>query len=263
MGISEWNDKQKYRQYSRVIGSDGKIYKAKTGTDLAPNVNLNPTTQTANWEIDNQFNINSLIDKTTPADSDNFGIQEAGGLFKKLNWANLKTAIYGIYVGLTGNQTIDGIKNFTSSPTVPTPITGDNSTKVATTAYVDGNVGVANSSLVKTALNASGTAPIYACRAWVNFNGTGTVAIRASENVSSITDNGVGEYTVNFTTAMVDANYSLGYMCKPTLAQNVALSRNVSIKYNQSPSVSNVRIVTHTAGIGVEEYDIVSTSIFR
>jgi hypothetical protein len=54
----------------------------------------------------------------------------------------------------------------------------------------------------------SGTAPLYMCRAWVNFNGTGTVAIRASGNVSSITDNGVGDYTVNFTTAIVDANYS-------------------------------------------------------
>jgi hypothetical protein len=48
----------------------------------------------------------------------------------------------------------------------------------------------------------------YGCRAWVNFNGTGTVAIRASGNVSSITDNGTGDYTVNFTTAIVDANYS-------------------------------------------------------
>ena len=45
------------------------------------------------------------------------------------------------------------------------------------------------------------------CKAWVNFNGTSTVAIRASYNVSSITDNGTGDYTVNFTTAMVDANY--------------------------------------------------------
>ena len=54
----------------------------------------------------------------------------------------------------------------------------------------------------------SGTAPIYPCRAWVNFNGTGTVAIRASGNVSSITDNGAGDYTVNFTTAMPDANYA-------------------------------------------------------
>jgi hypothetical protein len=47
------------------------------------------------------------------------------------------------------------------------------------------------------------------CRAWVNFDGTGTPAIRASFNVSSITDNGTGDYTVNFTTAMPDANYSV------------------------------------------------------
>jgi hypothetical protein len=50
----------------------------------------------------------------------------------------------------------------------------------------------------------------YKCRAWVNFNGTGTLAIRASGNVSSITDNGVGDYTLNFTTAMADGNYFVG-----------------------------------------------------
>ena len=55
----------------------------------------------------------------------------------------------------------------------------------------------------------SGSAPLYAARAWVNFNGTGTVAIRASGNVSSITDNATGNYRVNFTTAMPDANYSV------------------------------------------------------
>jgi hypothetical protein len=49
----------------------------------------------------------------------------------------------------------------------------------------------------------------YLCKAWVNFNGTGTVAIRADGNVSSITDNGTGHYTVNFTTAMPDTNYSI------------------------------------------------------
>jgi len=52
------------------------------------------------------------------------------------------------------------------------------------------------------------TATAYGCRAWVNFNGTGTVAIRESGNVSSITDNGLGDYTVNFTTAMPDSSYS-------------------------------------------------------
>ena len=49
---------------------------------------------------------------------------------------------------------------------------------------------------------------MYLAKAWVNFNGTGTVAIRAAGNVSTITDNGTGDYTVNFTNAMPDANYS-------------------------------------------------------
>ena len=49
----------------------------------------------------------------------------------------------------------------------------------------------------------------YKCRAWVNFEGRGTVTIRASGGVASITDNGTGDYTVNFATAMVDANYQV------------------------------------------------------
>ena len=50
-------------------------------------------------------------------------------------------------------------------------------------------------------------ATAYGCRAWVNFNGTGTVAIRASGNVSSITDNGTGDYTLNFAITFPDTNY--------------------------------------------------------
>lgn len=57
--------------------------------------------------------------------------------------------------------------------------------------------------------NASGSAPVYACRAWVNFKGTGTVAIIGSGNVSSITDNAVGLYTLNFTTSLPDGNYAV------------------------------------------------------
>lgn len=57
--------------------------------------------------------------------------------------------------------------------------------------------------------NSSGTAIGTFCRAWVNFNGEGTVAIRAQFNVSSITDNSTGIYTVNFTTAMADVNYAV------------------------------------------------------
>jgi hypothetical protein len=111
--------------------------------------------------------------------------------------------------------TISGVT--LSSPTINTPtfandaISGDkihggtiSSSALATTVTMS-----ANHPAVKTAINASGSAPIYACRAWVNFNGTGTVAIRESGNVSSITDNSTGNYTVNFTTAMPDANYAI------------------------------------------------------
>lgn len=59
----------------------------------------------------------------------------------------------------------------------------------------------------------TGSAPSYTCRAWVNFNGTtntgGFCTVRASGNVTSVADNGTGNYTVNFTTAMPDVNYSL------------------------------------------------------
>ena len=83
---------------------------------------------------------------------------------------------------------------------------------------------------LRAGLNASGSAPVYACRAWVNFNGTSTVAIRASGNVSSITDNGAGDYTVNFTTSMADANYAVTITVSggantfntPTVAESVA-----------------------------------------
>ena len=89
--------------------------------------------------------------------------------------------------------------------------TGITTPDIDSTAGFDGEdlTGDVAAARITGALNATGSAPIYACRAWVNFNGTSTVAIRASGNVSSITDNGTGDYTVNFTTAMVDANYSV------------------------------------------------------
>lgn len=67
---------------------------------------------------------------------------------------------------------------------------------------------VAGGALAAIADLVNGTA-----RAWINFNGTGTPAIRASYNVSSITDNGVGDYTINFTTALPDANYTMAGSC--------------------------------------------------
>ena len=58
-----------------------------------------------------------------------------------------------------------------------------------------------------------GTAPLFFARAWVNFNGTGTPAVVAGGNVSTITDNAVGDYMVNFSTNMSDINYAVAGTC--------------------------------------------------
>jgi hypothetical protein len=83
-------------------------------------------------------------------------------------------------------------------------------------------------------------ATAYGCRAWVNFNGTGTVAIRASGNVSSITDNGTGDYTINFTSAMPDTNYSVSGALNEVASNNGA---SVIISNSTSPTTSAVRVL--------------------
>jgi hypothetical protein len=93
--------------------------------------------------------------------------------------------------------------------------------KIQTSAVTTAKIADANITAAKLDGAQSGSAPIYAARAWVNFNGTGTVAIRASGNVSSITDNNTGDYTVNFTTAMPDANYSVVGNARDTGAQYI------------------------------------------
>jgi hypothetical protein len=117
--------------------------------------------------------------------------------------------------------------------------------------------------VIPAALNASGSAPIYACRAWVNFNGTGTVAIRASGNVSSITDNGVGDYTVNFTTAMSDADYcaDISFERDTTSQVNVRTCSG----YTGGRTTSSFRLVTeYSAGSGAAvDMPAVYLSIFR
>jgi hypothetical protein len=110
-------------------------------------------------------------------------------------------------------------------------------------------------------------ATAYGCRAWVNFNGTGTVAIRASGNVSSITDNGPGDYTVNFATALADANYN----CVATAVQPNSTTTN-----NFAPlgggdtdaalvlySTTQVRLSLRRTGTTASDGILCSVSIFR
>jgi hypothetical protein len=105
----------------------------------------------------------------------------------------------------------------------------------ATTGNFSGDVTLGSSVLATP----TGSAPSYTCRAWVNFNGTGTVAIRASGNVSSITDNGTGDYTVNFTTAMPDADYSFVFGKRSSSTNTASL-----ILVNGNPTTSTFAVAT-------------------
>ena len=124
-------------------------------------------------------------------------------------------------------------------------------------AEASGGTGV---STFKTALNASGSAPVYACRAWVNFNGTGTVAIRASGNVSSITDNGVGNYTVNFTTAMLDINYGV---VSTNQYSAVDWAGAVHVRSMVAGSVTFSSSLVNASLFQAWDSDIISVSVFR
>ena len=99
-------------------------------------------------------------------------------------------------------------------------------------------------------------ATAYGCRAWVNFNGQGTVAISASGNVSSITDNGTGSYTVNFTTAMVDANY-----CVTMSAQS--LDGMGGYGSNSARTTTSVGVSTRNGSNNQTDRASVSVAIFR
>jgi len=100
-------------------------------------------------------------------------------------------------------------------------------------------------------------ATAYGCRAWVNFNGTGTVAIRASANVTSITDNGVGTYTVNLTNAMPDANYSVSSIADDNSASNPQI-----ITY-RSATTSTLLIGTWQSAVGRADAANCCIAIFR
>lgn len=110
---------------------------------------------------------------------------------------------------------------------------------------------------------ASGSAPSYSARAWVNFNGTGTVAIRASGNVSSITDNGVGDYTLNFATAIADANYSLSGIYSWVNGVSAGGALTIRNESGYVPTTTTCRLICQGQNATNYDRDYVYAAIFR
>jgi hypothetical protein len=156
----------------------------------------------------------------------------------------------GMYVvgeGITPGTTVSSIASTTvtlsanANATLSSdPVTFYSASKIVTPAVIGGQL----------------------CRAWVNFNGTSTVAIRASYNVSSITDNGTGDYTVNFTTALADANYSV--VGTSNINTTGSSNRVISAPYNSTPTTGQIRIRTTRADTAAsEDHEYVNVAIFR
>jgi hypothetical protein len=139
------------------------------------------------------------------------------------------------------------------------------------TGNLTGNV-TGNADTATNFSTTTGSAPAYACRAWVNFDGTrdttGAVStantnrlIRASGNVASVLRNGLGDYTITFTTAMSDANYAVSGNCIQLI--NSGSTGCVSIKYATSLSSSSFTIVTKNDSGTSADAEITSIAIFR
>jgi len=102
------------------------------------------------------------------------------------------------------------------------------------------------------------------CRAWVNFDGTGTVAIRAAYNVSSITDNGTGNYTVNFATAMPDDDYCVSTGIRKNNTSNDGNMVATLGATNTEYATTGFRLTTRqSASNGVQDVELVCCAIFR
>jgi hypothetical protein len=150
-------------------------------------------------------------------------------------------------------------------------ITGVSAGGLPDASIVTADIADANVTAAKLSGAQTGTAPIYGCRAWVNFDGTrneadtgastngANVKIRASGNVSSVLKNAQGDYTVTFTTAMVDANYSVAVSLGGT--SGLLMSRT---QEDTTPrTISLVRLLTVNNSFNAIDGAQVNLAIFR
>jgi hypothetical protein len=171
---------------------------------------------------------------------------------------NGTTAVNFVAPGTSGNVLrSNGTTWQSAAPPAPT---------IATTAEAQAgtnNTNVITPLRMREGFNASGSAPVYACRAWLNFDGTTTTpTVRGSGNVSSVTRNSTGNYTVNFTTAMPDADY--GFSATSAYEGPSASNETTTGPINTGGlTTSSFRFFVSTGGGSARDVTSVSVQIFR
>jgi hypothetical protein len=156
-------------------------------------------------------------------------------------------------------------------------ITGISAGGLPDASIVAADIADANITAAKLDGAQTGSAPIYGCRAWVNFDGTrnaadtgastngANVKIRASGNVSSVLKNATGDYTVNFTTAMVDANYSAVVNGKSIENSNQGNFYGRHVSTSPTTSAYRMQVYQSNLGSGLTSFDqdYITVAIFR
>ena len=166
-------------------------------------------------------------------------------------------AVVGQIVAAAGTALLPSI---TTTGDVNTGIffSAANTVDIATDGVARAQINSAGDFAINAGFGSVGKA--YLCRAWVNFNGTGAVAIREDGNVSSITDNGTGDYTINFTTAMPDANYAV---TSNGADVNQSSLGAIGLRTSSSPTTTAVRVgATATDGSAFDQAQM-HFAIFR
>ncbi len=165
----------------------------------------------------------------------------------------------GISSGGTGQTT--AAKAFTALKQAATQ-TETGVVELATSLEAEGGTDtsrVITPATLRSGLGASGSAPVYACRAWVNFNGSGSLAVKGGANISSVTDNGTGDYTVNFTTAMPTTGYAVVFGC-----ETVGTSGDVpsmAVRNGSAKTTTSVRVLASYAFSGTSLFDPTDASV--
>lgn len=167
---------------------------------------------------------------------------------RKLDSSGAKVAVAAgdLANGISYKVRYDGTHFLLTDRYTPTAVS-------SATTSAEGIVELATNAEVTTGTDSARVPPVSSmvyhegvCKGWVNFTGTGTVTINDSYNVSSITDNGAGDYTVNFTTAFANASYAIGGMAQSsTINQNALAIKNTT---NLTSSAARVQVVRSDTG---------------
>jgi len=164
------------------------------------------TSYTLDYSVANENEIRLVINNVVQQPGSSYAYTASGTTLTLSAATSATDTMYAVFLG-KAVQTVNPPNNSVNESQLSYPLTNFSSTGIDDNASANA-LTIDSSSNLQFNSGYGSVATAYGVRAWVNFDGSGTPAIRSSGNVSSITDNGTGNFTVNFTTSMPDTQYA-------------------------------------------------------